>query len=59
MGDITKTNQIWRDRVFNSGQRQGERAVWPRPRPQAPKRVAPVIDLPSEPAVNRIGEAAG
>ena len=53
------TNQVWRDRVFNSGQRPAERAVWPRARPQPPRPVAPVIDLPSEPVVDRRGEAAG
>ena len=56
---VQGTNQVWRDRVFNSGQRPAERAVWPRPRPQPQARVAPVIDLPAEPVVERIGEAAG
>jgi hypothetical protein len=53
------TNQVWRDRVFNSGQRQAERAMWPRPRPEPVQPVAPVIDLPAEPVIDRIGEAAG
>jgi hypothetical protein len=57
IGASPSVNSVWRDRVFNSANQRADRAMWPRPAPRQP--VAPVIDLPAEPVIDRIGEAAG